>query len=193
MLDPLTTDSFTHARAMTMAHRERLGRYGVTMPALARVECYYGPPGIAKLRTNDDGLWEPDSDGRAMLVQPVTVPTRLRFFDLIDVDSIEFVDTIAFNPAQPARWWWRTGDGWALGLHMLERGAPVPVVATPIEWLAAGGDALVVLDWSAPPIRWLSLLDAPLVVRDDWLRKRLEQTFRRIAPRPQFVGGRHAA
>ncbi|WP_146214612.1 hypothetical protein [Azospirillum thermophilum] len=100
------------------------------------------------------GAFEPVSDGPqppgTEIVKAFVVPVGAS-----DPDTgmwAEVWDLVAFNLAQPGRWWLRSGLADLLGEDHVEAcaesGAPVQLVATPLDWLRAGGDAACVLDWS---------------------------------------------
>jgi hypothetical protein len=100
------------------------------------------------------GAYEPESDGPAPAgansIKAFIVPVGAA-----DPDTgfwSEIWDLCAFNLASPGRWWLRSGLGDLLGEDHVaacaESGAAVRLVATPLDWLCARGDAVCVLDWS---------------------------------------------
>lgn len=73
-------------------------------------------------------------------------------------------------------------------------GEPVEIVATPLAWLAAGGDAVCVLDWSPSSPAWAALRAGPeLVIPDRFLEAKLLKAMAQAMPRPIIRRGRHAA
>lgn len=67
----------------------------------------------------------------------------------------ELDDLVAFYLGAPGEWWRVTGAATWLGEAHIERaraeGEPVRLVATPLDWLRAGGDAACLVDWRADP------------------------------------------
>jgi len=95
------------------------------------------------------------------------------------------MDLLALRTSSPGAWLWRVGGGWALGISSLcdPGGEPVTVVATPLDWLAHGGKAACILDWSDNSPVWSALRAGPsLIVDDEVLRNRISPALRRTAP-----------
>jgi hypothetical protein len=72
------------------------------------------------------------------------------------VENPIIADLVAFYPARPAVWWYRTGQGRALGwsrlAHAEATGEPVRLYRTPLDYLRAGGDGAVLLDHLEPTL-----------------------------------------
>ncbi len=144
--DELTTALGT---AMTQQHVDHLLSLGV--PAAVVDMC-----GTVKIRPDGD-LYQPDADGLEAVVVPV-------------FDGDQTVDLLAFNLANPARWWTRTGAHWALGGDALDRlwlDDRLHIHRMPINWLQAGAqpNAIVVLDWRQAAAQ---LLAVPSIIGDDY-------------------------
>lgn len=139
-------------RAIHLRHIEALGAPLTAIAALGTRQHVFG---VERARLGPDGLFEPDPDGVTVMVQPVMVADR-------EPGDHGIMDLICWRSSAPSRWWWRRGDGCALGEHLDEdRGEPVRCVETPLEWLGAGGEAICLLDWSAPRQFWAALRRGP--------------------------------
>lgn len=142
----------TRVRAIHLRHMEALG---VPLTAIAALGTQHPVFGVERARLRPDGLFEPDPDGVTVIVQPVMVADR-------EPGDHGIADLICWLSSDPTRWWWRRGEGWALGEHLMEdRGEPVLCVETPLAWLGAGGEAICILDWSAPRQFWAELRHGP--------------------------------
>jgi hypothetical protein len=143
---------------------------------------------VARAEKRSSGLYEPSESGNPVMVIPVMVADwRDGLFGPICVYSP--VDLIAIETTQPANWAWRTGNGWALGADMIDlwEGEPLPVVATPLDWLSRAGEAVCVLDWSETSPAWPLLRQMPELFADDFMAARLAAAIDRAAPRPKFI------
>jgi hypothetical protein len=147
-------------------HLDRIEALGVSKGAIAALGAVQPPLGVQRILWLPDGLYEPDPGGEAAAILPVC---EMNAFGLVEV-----VDLVAWKTGEPSCWSWRIGQGWALGDFLLDDDLPVPVVATPLDWLKAAGDSLCILDWSAPPQCWARLRSGPsLQFTDDALRLRV--------------------
>lgn len=96
----------------------------------------------------DDIWWQPDPNGRPVLVVPVSYETGPFELDPIDL--------IAWQPGKPGRSYRRTGDGPALGedsvgyAMLTER--PLVLHETPFDWVKANGKGACILDWHILPM-----------------------------------------
>ena len=83
--------------------------------------------GLARVRLHD-GTFEPDEDGQQAYVQPVP-------------GFGGHVDLVAWQPANPARWWLRRGAATVLGEQDIDRAScrslPLHLFPTPMGWLLA--------------------------------------------------------
>lgn len=131
------------AFSVTQAHLRRLISLGVGWPTIGELGRHHYGFGVVCASDNGRGLYVPDVDGELHLVLPV-------------YEDGELVDLVAFRSDAPEKWMLRTGNGWALGLEdgwgMLHNGEPLPLSATPLDWLRGGAEGLCVLDWEAPEL-----------------------------------------
>ncbi|MFV3129258.1 hypothetical protein [Niveispirillum sp. KHB5.9] len=99
------------------------------------------------------GLFEfsalPAGSRRAAVIVPIGIGDRS------DVWWIHIDDLVGFYLDRPDEWWLHRGVAYVLGADHIEDaglyGAPVQLLATPLEWLQAGGIGAVVLDWRLCP------------------------------------------
>ena len=111
-------------------------RYGI--PVMAIMERV----GVARVRVEGDA-YEPDADGfEALVVASFTDPPRRP--DGRWRAPNEIIDIIAFNPAEPGRWWSRCGIVAALGEESVSDFSddPVRVWRNPLAWLRAGATGI---------------------------------------------------
>ena len=157
-------------------HLARLAELGVPMASLATLGTEQPTIGAQRARFDREGLWEPDPDGEPAVVVAVCES---------DCFGPVLVDLIAFASDNPKQWAWRNGDGWALGLDNLDDGRPVRVVEDPIAWLACAGDAVCILNWSAPPSCWSRLRESvALDFSNDLLRARCARAMQEAVTLP---------
>ncbi len=196
MADWLEAEAEAAGRRVRMAHIQRLRDLGVPPEAWKWIGQHQLPFGFATIADLPDGLYQPDPEGKPAMIVPVTMPEVHEGLWGQPITMFPVVDIIAFQTSQPVAWRWRTGHAWALGEHLLADpiGGPVEIVATPLAWLAAGGDACCILDWSPSSPAWAALRTGPeLVVTDRFLEAKLVKAMTRAAPRPTIRRGRHAA
>jgi hypothetical protein len=189
----LTDEMHAAAERVRLPHIERIVACGVPLSAIAHLGQSQHQFGMAKVRELPGGLYEPDPDGSPSVILPVVEQEVFEPFEGFPIVSGTIVDLVAFQTSNPAAWRWRTGEGWALGTHLLDGDEPVDVVRTPLEWLACAGEALAVLNWSAPADRWRAVREGPpLIAPDNTTRRRLQNAVARSIPLP-LVEVRHAA
>ena len=131
--------------------RDWLRGHGVSDVAMLM---YPGPLGVVRIQTHRDGLFEFDHDGIKVYVMPVLAAGR--YSDVVDV--------LAFRPANSTTCWLYQGAASFLGnIEALNPDRPARIYPTPLDWLAAGGAGLVVLDQhgAAPLLRTLTDDDGP--------------------------------
>lgn len=128
---------------------EILDRYGVADPDVRR-HC-----GLAKI-VRHRPFYEPNPDGDHAIVVPV-------------MDDDELVDLLAFDPRRKSEWFVRLGSEPLLGASALSEqllGKPLHIFRSPLTWLQASCDGIVILD-----INWafIDLTTAPhgIVGEDD--------------------------
>lgn len=195
MADWLHEEMRTAVRGVRQAHIDRILALGVDRAPFCRLGMTQPQFGVMRVRALSDGLYEPDQDGGTAAIVPVMAMERLDTI-LGQIDLPCLVDLIAFQTVSPARWQWRIGTGWALGAHLLTEpdSDAVEIVATPLEWMSAGGEVVCVLDWSEQSPAWFYLRTAPeLVVNNEMLAARLAAGIERATPRPRFVRRAHHA
>ncbi|MBO81434.1 MAG: hypothetical protein CL801_08455 [Citromicrobium sp.] len=175
-------DEMTIAAAnVRKAHFAQLSALGVEPMAIGRIGARNGHSiGIAHVREARGGLFEFDPSGSPACVIAVRDP------DCWD-GADGFFDLVAFRSGQPAHWLRRTGEAFALGQHLLEYGDPVPLVATPADWLAASGEAVCLLDWSRSSPAWRHLRSGPrLIIKSPDLQTELRRKLIEFAPLPEM-------
>lgn len=174
----LSTELWGAVSRTRQSHIDRLVALGCPGKSLAQVGARQPAFGIAAVELGKAGLFSPAESGAGVIVQPVVQ------WDT-DWSIPDVVDLIAWQPAQPERWWWRVGTGHALGLDLLNDDLPVRIVSSPLAWLAAGGDALCILDWSQTSPVWPALRSGPCLHFTDYsLRKRVRNSLTLAAPMP---------
>ncbi len=120
-----------------------LGRHGVTRGAVHRAG------GLAVTRTSTTGrLWAPSPTGTPAFILPVWNGSAPSIY--CGVENPVLIDMLAWRPADPACWWYRTGEGAVLGLDNLDlahtEGWPISLHRSPLEWLQADCRGAVLLD-----------------------------------------------
>lgn len=135
-------------RGVRQPHLDTLCDLGVPPRAIAHLGQHQAPFGVMNGTVDCDGLFVP-GDGPARVVQPVIIGRQI-------------VDLVAWRTARPDSWHLTTGLGWLMGEDQIypAPGVPVPLHATPLQWLASGGQGICILDWSAPELATLRSLDA---------------------------------
>ena len=177
-------------------HIDRVRAMGVSGRALAQIGWHHLPFGVASIRDTPNGHYEPDPAGKPAMIVPVTYPEYHEGVITPIIARYPIIDLIAFSTNRPAAWRWRTGNAWALGEQWLTEptGEPVEIVANPITWLAAGGEATCILDWSLDSPAWSYLRAGPdLIISDRFLEAKLITTLEQAMPRPTIRRARHAA
>lgn len=192
----LEVEAEAAGRRVRVTHMQRLRDLGVQPEAWKWIGQHQLPFGAATITDLDDGFYQPDPEGKPAVIVPVTAPEVHEGLWGQPIEMFPVVDIIAFQTSRPLAWRWRTGSAWALGEHLLNDpiGEPVEIVATPLAWLAAGGDACCILDWSPTSPAWASLRVRPeLVITDRFLETKLMKAMAKAAPRPIIKRGRYAA
>lgn len=111
--------------------------------------------GLARIRTTGR-FYEPAIDGDHAIIVPV-------------MDGDELVDLIAFDPRRPTEWFARLDSEPLLGASALSDqllGKPLHIFWSPLTWLQASCDGVVILDFNRA---FADLVTAPngLVGEDD--------------------------
>jgi hypothetical protein len=173
-------------RSAKVEHYQRLVALGCPIQSLAALAPDNWPFGVAKVQWLPGGLFELAEGGESAVIMPVSDEGCGLF-------SPEPFDLIAWRTSRPRRWAWRCGLAPALGEGLIDYCDVLPVVETPLDWLARAGECLCVLDWQAPPSFWERLRLGPrLVVQSDDLRAKLRAAFRRTMILPDMEVNRAA-
>jgi len=144
----LEAEMFAAGRRVRQKHIDRMISLGVPGASIAVVGSLQVAFGIGSASSDPAYFYQP-GEGPAHVIMPVMSDGKM-------------IDLIAWRSCNPARWFWRTGTGWALGTDYLGPrwgDEAVRLFATPLEWLAGAGEGICILDWSAPEIRELAALD----------------------------------
>ena len=128
---------------------------GVPRPMLTTCLGIDGMFGVARVRIDADGTYEPAEDGVGAIVVAV-------------IEHNELSDLLAFRTTDPSRWWLRLGLAGYLGEAVVDYAAfmsmSLRLNRSPLSWLQAGCNGAVVLDW-----RFASsaLLNVPEIAAED--------------------------
>jgi hypothetical protein len=133
--------------AANQAQREALVKMGVTGPAIAKAGGF-GVAGVAFMKDR----FEFDGPAEAMVL-PV-------------YEGAHLIDLVAVDSKRPIRFARLYGRAWCLGndFNAWEPNAALPVWRTPLRWLQAGAEGIVIMDWAAA---YWQLPDADLVAEDE--------------------------
>lgn len=169
-------------------HFDALIAHGVASKYL-----WHGPMrfGVSAI-TADDTHYQP-SEGRGMAfimpLIPLVAPWEAGF-PVTDVG-----DLIAWLPHDPSRWWRRRGLLPLLNPCAVERAGfmreALRVWSTPLAWLRAGGDGIVILDETADLSFWLGgvgTIHADTLALGETIERRLRAS-RSSAPRVLVPSG----
>lgn len=180
-----------HAARVGMAHTHAMVARGVPIDHLLDG----APPprfGFATIRVDATGTWFPAETGRRCAILP---DPPLPDMDSPDWPPAELADLIAFPPDRPGEWWTRTGSA-ILNAEEVDRcafhGESLLIHPTPMDWLRAGGQGVVILDWSAFLPFHLSGPPAFRCATRD-LAARLDRALHRPAHRHRIEAPREAA
>jgi hypothetical protein len=137
---------------MPFAAMKRLVTMGADRRFVARLHGA-GDLGVAQVTVTSAG-WEPAGPDRRLLLA-------------VRRDG-ELIDAAALASHSRNEWALCTGDGWALGMDLIDdvhralaaeqKRLRLRLYGTPFDWLAGGGDGLCVLDWSQSALMELRLL-----------------------------------
>ena len=129
--------------------------------------------GAARIATNTNGTYEPDSAGEYAAI----IAVRDAECDLVDL--------CAWFPDRPGHWWLRYRDEcFFMGARALAVAAyfgdPIELHGTPQEWALAGGKGACLLRWDINPRPWFEGVDHVECAPE--LAKRLRETFHSWEP-----------
>ncbi len=127
-----------------LGDRQLLEQQGVTREAIHRAG------GLAVARISMVGrLWMPEPTGTPAFILPVWDGPAPSIYS--GVENPVLIDMIAWRPDDLACWWYRTGEGDALGIDNLDlahiEGWPISLHRTPLDWLRAGCRGACLLDY----------------------------------------------
>ena len=172
------------AKSVRQPHLDRLRSLGISPAVMAGIGRFQIPFGVTEAERLTDGYYRP-GDGPCHVISPVYVNGQL-------------IDLIAWQTGDPTSLASRTGLSWALGEDCLTmRSAwerPVAIHATPLAWWIAACDGLCILDWAAPEIRELGLVE--VIEAEQTIAARLHRILSTPNRLPKFIvnqGIRHAA
>ncbi len=122
--------------------RQLLKQHGVTREAIHRA----GSVAVARISTTGR-LWMPEPTGTPAFILPVWAGPAPSIY--YGVENPVLIDMIAWRPNDPSQWWYRTGEGGALGIDNLDlahtEGWPISLHRTPLDWLRASCRGAVLL------------------------------------------------
>lgn len=133
------------------------------------LDMWPGPVGVAAIETHPLGIFDFAEHGHRAFIQPV----------LSGGEFTDIADLIAWYPDKPAHWWTHCYTGLPLGIDQLDRaeieGFPLSIRPTPLSWLQAGGDGVVITDWamSATALRCCRILIGKDPAHGDDIERRL--------------------
>jgi hypothetical protein len=156
---------------------------GCTAAGIATIGVKQAPFGVSKVDMRGKHTFEPTTEayGVSALIMPV-------------MHDGTIIDQIAWRSLRPDLWLWRIGAGWALGIDEIESPPlwegfkEITLHATPLDWLRAGGEGAVVLDWNAiADIRKLAMFDT---IRCDHstVQRQLSAILSQPERKPRIVG-----
>ena len=112
--------------------RQLLDQHGVAREAIHRA----GGQAVARIGTVGR-LWVPEPTGTPAFILPVWNGPSPSIYQAVEHPLL--IDLIAWRPDDSTRWWYRTGEGGALGIDNLDlahtEGWPISFATTPLEWL----------------------------------------------------------
>ncbi|KFG90039.1 hypothetical protein BV98_002212 [Sphingobium herbicidovorans NBRC 16415] len=169
-------EEMMHAAASAGKHLDRLMAWGIAKETIASLGAY-APIGLAKVERLSNLMYQPNDDGEPHLILPVH-------------EGGDIIDMVAFDPRWPDRWLRRTGN--AVLLNADDIAAPrwdagtVEVWATPLDWLRAGGEGVVILDYdNREVVEQLKLCET--IVTDRVTARLIRLEFSRPQPVPNIV------
>lgn len=118
-----------------------------------------GALGRVRASIGKGGRWEPAEDGEPRLIVAVREQGVL-------------VDLAALSSSERDSWALRTGEGWLLGFehfHAAQLGGAdrLRLFGNPVDWMAAGGEGICVLDWSRAALSALRGLGSDVAIACD--------------------------
>ena len=112
--------------------RQLLEQQGVTREVIHRA----GGLAVARISTVRR-VWMPEPNGTPAFILSIWNGAAPSIY--CGVENPVLIDMIAWRPDDPARWWYRTGEGAVLGVEHLDlahvEGWPISFATTPLKWL----------------------------------------------------------
>ncbi|PJG48323.1 hypothetical protein CAF53_08780 [Sphingobium sp. LB126] len=184
MRTDLSSELQSAAARVEQRHLDRLIALGISGGTIAEMGLRGPPFGMVRGVDVGAGLYEP-GDGPECVVIPVHAEGTL-------------IDLVAFRTDQPTRWRLRTGLGWALGADQIYvpswDNEPLQLWRSPLDWLRNDGVGITVLDWDAPELRDLLMVES--IAADNDVGNRLLDILARPTRLPKLIvrkAVRHAA
>ena len=187
MADFLLREFSAATAGVKRVHFDLLEKRGVPHEFLWRNAMRFG---IARIAVLSDGTYQPIEDGMPAIIVPANpLLSPAEFEEGDDINDIG--DLIAWTPKQPDTWSCRTGtvpflNGRAISAAEYRR-ERLKVCATPLAWMQAGGEGIVILDRRAYLPFWLGGLTDIIADPPDFAReidRRLEE---QAAARPRVL------
>jgi hypothetical protein len=123
-------------------HIDAMLALGVTNDAIAELGRLQPPFGVGQISDIGGGFFTFFPGGQSRVIIPI-------------MEEGEIIDLIAWQTCAPGKWLWRNGLGDYLGRDLIAKSQwashhVLKLVATPLDWLRAGGNAVCILNWKAP-------------------------------------------
>jgi len=149
--------------------------------------------GVSPILTDKDGGYQPEANGELAIILPA-IPLVGPEDPSFPCDDIG--DLLAFYLRNPSRWWTRTGTVPALNHDAIERagfmGERLTIHSTPLDWLRAEGQGVVLLDRRANLRLLLGGVES-FLVGDLRLGADIEQRMTKPYPKPRIFFRQKAA
>lgn len=156
-------------------HIDAMIALGITSNAIAQLGRRQPPFGVGQISEIGGGHFEFFPGGQSRVIMPV-------------MEDGEIIDLIAWQTCTPGKWLWRKGLGNYLGGDLIARSQwtdhhALILVATPLDWLCAAGEAVCILNLKAPSaeLERIRFVDE-IVVTDAALGRQIAKVM--AAPRP---------
>lgn len=169
--------AFAAGSGKYLAKLQALGIPGSTIATLGAST----PIGVGRIATLPDLQFEPSEEGKSHIILPVW-------------EGQGVIDLVAFNPADPNRWYRRTGLAPLLNADEISQprwdSGVIDVWATPLDWLRAGGSGVVILDYDDREIV-RQLAQCETIITDNMTARLIRLEFSRPRPVPRIINREH--
>jgi hypothetical protein len=189
-LPPIDAEYRQAKRNATRDTVDLLRGLGVPGGVLYGLATDYPMYGVARIETFDSGFYDSSDDGEMAIIQPVA--------QCVESGSPDVIDLVTWLPDDPAHWWLRIGH-WPLlnpdavsDATFFGEDNPVVVHAMPLDFIRAGCEGVVVLQWTAGLPFYFGAVRKLLAMGADTGR-RLQECFDRQIPEIRYSEARHAA